>query len=356
MTGLLLFVAYPLVLLGLQAPGLLRRQPAPPEPVAWLRVWLHLGLALLLGVIVINLGYGFSGSFTPLGDFPFTTPRFQAIQRSLPARLPVPLPYFFVKGMDTQLAEAGYDAYLLGDFNKTGFLHYYLVGLLVKTPVPVLALAVLAVILDRRVRQREVPMLVTAGLIFCFFSLTRHKNIGMRYVLFLEPTLAIWIGRLATLPAWTSPWQRARLAWGTVLGAAWLVLASLLTWPDYLAYFNLASGGPSRGHHYLLDSNLDWGQDLITLRKYLEREGIASVDLAYFGRVDPHVYGITYRDLNPDAPGRYVAISANLLWGRLYYVNGSPYWPRDRDTYRAFRHRRPKALLGYSIYVYDLGE
>ena len=39
----------------------------------------------------------------------------------------------------------------------------------------------------------------------------------------------------------------------------------------------------------LLDSNLDWGQDLITLRDYMRRGNIDHVDLAYFGRVDPQI-------------------------------------------------------------------
>jgi hypothetical protein len=354
-TGLLLFAIFPLLVLGFQMAGRSRPAAEPASALARRRFWLSLGFALVLGVLVINLGYGFGGSLTALQDFRFTTRPFRLVQQLMPGWLPVPLPYPFVQGMDTQLAEGGYTAYLLGDFNQTGFRHYYLVGLLVKTPVPVLLLCALAFLVDRRVGRREVPMLVTAALICGFFSLTRHKNIGMRYVLFLEPLMAIWIGRVASAPAWVQAGRQALLVWVTVASAACLLFLSLVMWPDYLAYFNWVSGGPANGHRYLLDSNLDWGQDLIALRRYLERQGIGTVDLAYFGRVDPQVYGIAYRNLDPDAPGRYVAISANLLWGRMYFVNGTDYWPPDRDTYRSFRRRKPQALLGYSIYVFDLG-
>jgi hypothetical protein len=136
-------------------------------------------------------------------------------------------------------------------------------------------------------------------------------------------------------------------------GALVLLAIALLAWPNYLAYFNWVSGGPSRGHKYLLDSNLDWGQDLISLRRYMEQEHIESVDLAYFGRVDPAIYGVRYQHLGLGSPQRYAAISANLLWGRMYYVNGTDYWPLDRDTFAPARRMRPKAVLGYSIYVYD---
>ena len=63
-------------------------------------------------------------------------------------------------GCDTQLAEKGYDAYLLGEFNTTGFWNYFLVGFLVKTPVPILVLVVLAVALKPKITAREVPMLL----------------------------------------------------------------------------------------------------------------------------------------------------------------------------------------------------
>jgi hypothetical protein len=352
-TGLFLFVIFPLLLLVFQLADRRRRPPRAPA-VSWGCIWLAAGGAAFMGLLVINLGYLFSGSFARLDRFPFTTRPFQLVQQALPGFLPMPLPYPFVKAMDTQLAEAGYSAYLLGEFNATGFRHYYLVGLLVKTPIPVLLLWVLAFLLGRRIQRREIPLLVTAWLLVVFFSLSRHKNIGIRYILFLEPIMAIWLGRLTTLPAWSAPWHRSRLAWGTLLSAAFVMATALVMWPDYLAYFNWISGGPSEGHKILLDSNLDWGQDLTTLREYLAQEGIESVDLAYFGRVDPKVYGVSFHHLGmDDPPGRYVAISANLLWGRMYFINGTGYWPPDQDTYAGFRRLKPKAVLGHTIYIYD---
>jgi hypothetical protein len=348
-TGLLLCVILPLVLLGLQ---MSEGAAATPES-GRRKTWRGMASAAVVTLFIINAGYGFAGAFTPISEYRFDTPVFQSIQGFLPGPLPVPLPYRFVQSMDTQWAEEGYSAYLLGEFNETGFLHYYLVGLLVKTPTPVLLLALLALLSDRRIRRREVPMLVVAGLIFCFFSLSRHKNIGIRYVLFVEPILAIWIGRLAA--KWSVPWQRSWLAWLTLASVTWLWVGSLVAWPNYLPYFNELSGGPSKGHRYLLDSNLDWGQDLMTLREYMRNEGIESVDLAYFGRVDPRVYGIPFKDYFGEGPPqqRYVAISANLLWGRNYFVNGTSEWS-GRDAYAPFRRWQPKAVLGHTIYIFDM--
>jgi hypothetical protein len=342
------------------------------------RLWLCMALSLLVGVLVINAGYLFGGALTPLGHFQFESQQMQTLTAWMPAWLPVPLPQFFFQGIDVQFAESGYTAYLIGEFNDTGFYSYYLVALLVKTPAPVLLLCGLAWFCRGRITRREVPLIVTAALLLLFFSISRHKNIGLRYVLFLEPMMAVWISRLvggqrgqepfAGIPARrdrvlctkrSCPLFPARFGLGIAACCACLIAITLTSWPHYLPYFNWLSGGPNNGHRWLLDSNLDWGQDLIALRRYMEREQIEEIDLAYFGRVPPAAYGIRHRTLRAgERPvNRHVAISANLLWGLMYIVNGDlNYWPDGADSYAAFRSLRPKAILGHSIYVFDEGQ
>jgi hypothetical protein len=409
LTGLLLFALFPVIAVAIEFVERLRnrREPSRSKRATWLAL---LG-SLAVGVFVVNVGFLGEGSLTRLGDFHFQSPPLRSVQTWLPGWLPVPLPFFYFRGIDAQLAESGYTAYLLGEFNESGFYHYYLVGLLVKTPLPAILLSCLSFLRAGRLDRRDAILLVTAAALFIFFSLARHKNIGVRYVLFLEPLMAIWIGRLAGRGQ--SDWDREQgtgdrergnglteqggrkrrkgngekrrrrtefipfsvvrflrcqrnefrstdaAAWSIVAGASAMLAISLVAWPHYLAYFNLASGGPDNGHRYLLDSNVDWGQDLITLRRYLETEGIDEVDLAYFGRVRPEIYGIHYTPLLERGPPahRYVAISANFLWGRDYLVNGdSNHWLDDPDAFRDFRRRRPKAILGHTIYLFDMKE
>jgi hypothetical protein len=353
-TGLLLLGVLPAVAYGLQAWPPPRRRSGDDTPMVVGRDAWRWGLAAVaVAVLVINIGYLFDGSLTVLGSYPFRTRPFQSLQRMLPGWLPVPLPYYFFLGWDVQLGEGGYVAYLLGQFSDQGFPHYYLVGLLVKTPCPVLAAVALAWVWGGRPSRREVPVLATAAALLAFLSFGGHKNIGVRYVLFLFPLMSLWIGRLTRVDLRRGDYPR-KLALGVAAALAWLVVIALAVWPDYIAYFNLVSGGPSNGHRYLLDSNLDWGQDLIALREYMNREKIGSVDLAYAGRVKPEIYGIRYSDLVGRPEQRYVAVSANLLWGRMYFVNGSSRWPRNKDTYAYLRPLAPKAVLGHTIYVYDL--
>jgi hypothetical protein len=355
-TGILLFGCFPILLGGFQISGRLRQGSQAAESDAWGKAWLAMGLAVGTGVFLINLGYLFQGSGSTLGGYAFSTAPFQFMQQALPGWLPIPLPYPFFKGMDAQLAEKGYVAYLLGEINQTGFWNYYLVGLLVKTPVSMLAVALLALASNCRLSRRELPMLLIAGFLVAFFSITKHKNIGIRYVLFVEPILAIWAGRLAAPPAWRKPRWHRLLAGGAGLGIVCLWVTSVASWPDYLAYFNQACGGPAKGHEYLLDSNIDWGQDLIALREFMEDQQFGVVDLAYAGWVNPQVYGIAYHHLGMGPRLRYAVISANLLWGRMYFVNGTAYWPEDPDTYQSYRSMKPRAVLGYSLYVFDRNE
>jgi hypothetical protein len=352
--GLLLFLLVPLSLVCQWLLDLRRRgdvaatSESPPR-----RVWPLVVVSLLVGLLTVNAGFLFGGSLTSLGQFQFESRQMRWLAAVLPGFLPIPLPRYFFQGFDVQLAESGYTAYLMGTFNETGFYSYYLVALLVKTPVPVLFLCALAWLRGGLPARRELPLIVTAAFFLLFFSLSRHKNVGVRYVLFLEPMMAVWIGRLVASSTAIPRWVHRASA---IAGVA-LVGITLTSWPHYLPYFNWLSGGPDNGHRWLLDSNLDWGQDLIALGRYMEREQIEEIDLAHFGRVPPAAYGIRHRMLRAgEAPvNRHVAISANLLWGLTYVVNGDlNYWPDDRDAYAAFRALRPKAILGHSIYVFEM--
>jgi hypothetical protein len=131
-----------------------------------------------------------------------------------------------------------------------------------------------------------------------------------------------------------------------------LIVESSLTFPNYLAFFNILCGGAKSGPKYLLESNIDWGQDLKKLRAFLRPYGTAPVCLDYFGNADVEYYGFASIGAIPwtqDADGRerldcMAAISVNLLYG-LYTDPGAFSWLRDR---------KPLARVGGSISVYDL--
>jgi hypothetical protein len=151
-------------------------------------------------------------------------------------------------------------------------------------------------------------------------------------------------------------WRARGLALTGALGLAYAA-SVLRVHPHYLAYFNELAGGPSQGWRWLVDSNLDWGQDLPGLEQYMDAQGISKVTLCYFGTADPGYYGIAcdrlpgYQPPPPSSvvrsvkPGDIVAISATHLQG--LYLD-----PEMLPLMAQFRARRPLATIGHSIFVY----
>jgi hypothetical protein len=149
---------------------------------------------------------------------------------------------------------------------------------------------------------------------------------------------------------------------GLILLVIWLVTATIRLYPHHEAYFNEIVGGPENGSAILVDSNIDWGQDLPALKELMTELDIEEVNLAYFGTAVPEAYGVRYKPapgfirftggpevnaFNPYAPepGWY-AISETSL--RLGLVR------QNFDIYAYFAAQEPVAKAGYSINLYEV--
>ena len=143
----------------------------------------------------------------------------------------------------------------------------------------------------------------------------------------------------------------------------WLAVSTLRIHPHQEAFFNALAGPWQNWSNILVDSNLDWGQDLPALREVMAARGIESVNLAYFGKAVPEAYGVAYRPLpgylrfmggreiaayNPytPEPGWYAISATSLRLGNLQ--------PNTTDLYAAFREMQPVDRAGYSIYLYHV--
>ncbi len=114
--------------------------------------------------------------------------------------------------------------------------------------------------------------------------------------------------------------------------------------PDYLAYFNVFVK-PENSWGLLTDSNLDWGQGLIALREYEQQHPSETLHLAYFGSVDPKLYGIRALPLAPNEPvsGEVVA-GASCLSGQVLDDPVSYYWLWDYQ---------PQRIIDHSLWLFD---
>jgi hypothetical protein len=116
--------------------------------------------------------------------------------------------------------------------------------------------------------------------------------------------------------------------------------------PDYLGYFNeCCAAAPER---WLVDSDLDWGQDLARLAHTLKTHGVDHFYLAYFGSADLSRHGLPpFQDLKAYERVRgWVAVSeSHFAMG----AQGPPY-----DWYRWLRDYEPVARVGKSIRLYRI--
>jgi hypothetical protein len=189
-------------------------------------------------------------------------------------------------------------AFLNGEYSLEGWWYFFPFCLVAKTPLSVfllLGLSAVTLIMGRPpgILYRVMPLLALL-VVYWAFALTSHLNIGHRHLLPTYPAMFVLAGGVIMQGRGE---RRSLVGLVVVLGIFVFIAESLLIWPDYLAYFNAAAGGPKQGYRRLVDSSLDWGQDLPGLRRWLENQGLAvqgdtQVYLSYFGTASPTYYGI----------------------------------------------------------------
>jgi hypothetical protein len=271
----------------------------------------------------------------------------------------------------------GHQAFLLGENSTTGWVTYFPVAFLIKTPLPALLTMCVGacVTLVRSVgrgRRRgmvmarlPVPLFAT---IYIVASLLSPLNIGYRHLLPLLPlgyTAAAALLASRRISMAVSVVTRPRLqALGLPALAVLCILsqagATLRHTPDLLPYANALVGGPEQVWRYLADSNTDWGQGYKALAAFQKARDIDRVNLAAFIFYDPAAYGVTYEPLPPtggDTPAIFASRFAPPAGG--YVISATPLDGiplADPEMYDWFRWRAPDARVADALYYYDVGE
>jgi len=265
----------------------------------------------------------------------------------------------------------GHPAFLLGQNSERGWWFYFPLVFVLKTPLPTLLLLAAAAVVGlrqptsraagRRVALWRWGPLALFPSLYVLTSLFSSVNIGYRHLLPVLPFLFIFVAQLAKArpPHVARGTQYVSHIFGPALRVTlhalllWLTIATLLISPHYLAFFNELAGGPDGGYRYLVDSNLDWGQNLWQLRDWMRENGVERVYYAHFSPARPQVYDVAVDFLPPHpraegftplepAPGVY-AIGATVLQG---------VYTADVNTYAWFRSREPTARLGHALFIY----
>lgn len=375
-TLLVFYLLWPLLWVAYRLPE--RVQLSPRE---WLTGATMLGMQMLLGLYVINLGYAFDGTGTRLDQFHFVSEalgghgphsRFPTgsgnrFSDTALGRLPVPLPRSYLLGLDQQrrdLEQYGHPSYAAGTFSERGWWWYYLYGLALKVPTGSWLLLCLACTARAWGRvpvswRDEMALLWPAIVLLVFVSSQTGFSEHLRYVLPVLPFFFVWVSRICCL----TDYKRPRLAVLTVCALTWSLVSSLWIYPHSISYFNELAGGPLNGPQHLLHSNVDWGQDLLYLKRWLDQHPeAAELKLAYFGYFDPRCLEIEcpalIRTDSTSIPPGWYAVSVNFSQGMpwfIYAADGTKARVKH-DTFERFRQLKPHATAGYSIYIYHVIE
>jgi hypothetical protein len=187
------------------------------------------------------------------------------------------LPEAYLYGMSFVLNMLLRQSFFCGDYSIDGWWSYFPFTFLVKTPLPTLAGLFLLPLLAVRWMHKSslgsgergwyplTPLFILLA-IYWVASVTTTLNIGHRHMLPIYPVIFVLLG---SLPALTRerPGLR-RLPWAL---AACSCLVSFWAFPNYLAFFN-GIVRQDEAWHYLIDSNLDWGQEHSTVASFMARE------------------------------------------------------------------------------------
>jgi hypothetical protein len=290
-------------------------------------------LAASVGALVIWAGYRFSFGYSGAVGMKVPAPDlFQGIQSVM------------------QHNREGHPAYLLGQRSHSGFWYFFPVALAVKTPIAFLALLFFGACLCSPKAARSnpwigLPLAFSLGiLVFALFS---HIDIGLRHILpvyvgfsIMAAAAAVRMFQLIGTVKWV-PYALAALL-------LWHGATSALAHPDYIPYFNFLAG--AEPEKILVDSDLDWGQDMKRLSQRLRELGAREVTFnpfiiayleAYHGF--PHI-----ERMDPEFPSPGWNAASLTVWkaARLGLENNEPdlqLWP-DRIP--------PTEKLGKTTYLW----
>lgn len=277
------------------------------------------GLLICLAItwLLVNIAYGFKGTFATISSYKFEGVTLTALSRHLPGATPIPLPRNFIEGYDAAAAEVEslFPGYLMGKRYRGARWDYYPIALACKLPVATIVILVLAAEFGamKLMRSRQprtdnsspkmatLPPLLALIVFAAGLILLAKINIGIRYLLPIFPLAFVLAAGI---------FARGRLRFVGFSLVLLLLIENLGSAPRYISFYNFAVG---RG--YPIVSDFDWGQSLIDLRDWMHDNEVPTIMLAYNGRVDPHAYGIRYVPLSGDDGPPAVAISGYYLTG-----------------------------------------
>ncbi len=312
---------------------------------------LHFLVMLAAGTLFLDACYRFQSVIPPHGINPQDLQAYGwgPLKQFIYRWAPLPDFYLMSFGFLSYHLKSGFSTYLFGEILPKGVWYYFPSIFLLRTPAAALAAIVGSAYSFRKLKlsRREFPLVfMAAG--YAAVTLFSSLNLGIRHLLFIYPFLFILCGRLAAVEFCGLPkLALAGLLLFQVFEIAWVS-------PDYIAFYNFLCGGPSQGIQY--SSDLDYGQDLKPLGKFMKNYPGTELVLSYMGTAVPQAYGLEPQELLPQGgmvrsnkinslrPSReFLAVSVSQIQGQM--SGGSFAWLKSKT---------PMKIIGRTIFVYDI--
>ena len=271
------------------------------------------------------------------------------------------LPESYLFGLvDIRRLSGSFPTYIFGKVYAHGVWFYFPAAFAIKSTIGFMALLLLsagAMAAGKLRARRELLFLAVPPAVYFMIAMGTGLDIGARHILPMYAFLSVLIGGAVVALA------KSDRRWMYVAGVllAWHIVSSARSYPDSIAYSNEFWGGPANTYKYLTDSNTDWGQQLKSVKTYLDQRGVKDCWFAYFVSpfIDYKAYGIPCRPLptadtvwandqidTPPTITGTVLISASDVTGYEFGSNAL-------NPYSHFEQLQPTAVIRHGVFVYD---
>lgn len=321
---------------------------------AWAVIWTFYGYRYAPAAPGLELSPAFGSYLTSLPN------KADGATLALLARFHA-LPQAYLWGLaNTKHTEWEYTSYFFGRLYRHGPWQYFPTAFLIKSTLPLLLLLALVPVAYRTWpggQRRQLLFLLVPVAVYFAVVTHSHFDIGARHLMPIYPFLYVLAGTTA------ATFLPRGMGWATavIALAAWQILTCTRAAPNYMAYGNEAWGGPLQVRRYLSDANVDWGQQLKTVKAYLDENHITNCWFAYFpdGAVQPQDYGIHCHRLPTPSGLWWIQLPMEVppvIEGTVLIsesdLDGVESGDGPLNPYDAFRTRKPDAILQDGVYVY----
>ncbi len=180
-------------------------------------------------------------------------------------------------------------------------------NILLKTPIPLMIFFVLGM------RKRNIQFFIPIVIILVT-SVVSRMNPFVRYVLPMYPFVVLIAA--SSLKEFRGIYRNL-LFLGLII---WYAAGTANQFPHFISYANELAGPREKRYEKFVDSNIDWGQGLPDLQKYIAKKQPRKLVFSYFGRDNGDAYGF----ISDRAWGGYKFEEICAFHTIDYHKNSSP--------------------------------